>query len=319
MIDAGTGANLWVDHFDRSSADLFALQDEITNRIAVHLDAELTTADAGRPAEQPDALDYVLRGRAEWRRWPPRDKYAQAIRLFEKALALNPQSVEAQTWLAHALATRVLRRQTETPAADIARAEELIGQALALAPRNGHAHFDRGQVLKAQRRFGEAIPEFEAALASHFNNAGAYANLGWCKFLTGSIDEAIPLEEKALRLGPDDPFLGTVYFWIGLVELLKSHTKEAIAAFERSRNDFSEFVYMGNGHSFLAAAYALEGQSERAAAELAEARRLGNDNRWSSISRVEVKLSKDYPTEKVRALFETTYVAGLRKAGMPEQ
>jgi hypothetical protein len=76
---------------------------------------------------------------------------------------------------------------------------------------------------------------------------------------------------------------------------------------------------MGNGHSFLAAAYALEGQSERAAAELAEARRLGKDNRWSSISRVEAKLSKDYPTEKVRALFETTYVAGLRKAGMPEQ
>jgi hypothetical protein len=47
--------------------------------------------------------------------------------------------------------------------------------------------------------------------------------------------------------------------------------------------------------------------------------RLSKDNRWSSISRVEVKLLKDYPAEKVRALFETTYVAGLRKAGMPEQ
>ena len=66
-------------------------------------------------------------------------------------------------------------------------------------------------------------------------------------------------------------------------------------------NDFSEFVYMGNGHSFLAAAYALEGQSERAAAELAEAQRLGKDNRWSSISRVKVKLLKDYPTEPVYA------------------
>jgi len=300
MIDAGTGANLWVDHFDRSSADLFALQDEITNRIAVHLDAELTTADAGRPAEQPDALDYVLRGRAEWRRWPPRDKYAQAIRLFEKALALNPQSVEARNWLAHALATRVLRRQTETPAADIARAEELVGEVLALAPRNGHAHFDRGQVLRAQRRFEEAIPEFEAALASHPTYAGAYANLGWCKFLTGSIDDVIPLEEKALRIGPDDPFLGTVYSWIGIVELLKSHTKEAIAAFEKARTDFDNFVCV---RSFLAAAYALEGQSERAAAELAQAQRLSQDNRFSSISRVKVELLKDYPTEKVRALF----------------
>ena len=68
-------------------------------------------------------------------------------------------------------------------------------------------------------------------------------------------------------------------------------------------NDFSEFVYMGNGHSFLAAAYALEGQSECAAAELAEAQRLSRDNRFSSISRVKVELLKDYPTEKVRALF----------------
>ena len=316
MIDAGTDANLWVDHFDRDSADLFALRDEITNRIAWHLDAELTTADADRPAEQPDALDYVLRGRAEWRRWPPRDNYAQAIRLLEKALALNPQSVEARNWLAHALATRVLRRQTETPAADIARAEELVGEALTLAPRNGHAHFDKGQVLRAQRRFEEAIPEFEAAIASHFNNASAYANLGRCKFLTGSIDDVIPLEEKALRIGPDDPFLGTVYSWIGIVELLKSHTEEAIAAFEKARNDFNNFVYV---RSFLAAAYALGGQSERAAAELAEAQRLSNDNRFSSISRVKVELFKDYPTEKVHALFETTYIAGLRKAGMPEQ
>ena len=316
MIDAATDANLWVDHFDRDSADLFALQDEITNRIAWHLDAELTTADADRPAEQPDALDYVLRGRAEWRRWPPRDKYAQAIRLFEKALALNPQSVEARNWLAHALATRVLRRQTETPAADIARAEELVGEVLALAPRNGHAHFDRGQVLRAQRRFEEAIPEFEAALASHPTYAGAYANLGWCKFLTGSIDDVIPLEEKALRIGPDDPFLGTVYFWIGRMHLLKSHNKEAIAAFEKVRSDVG---YIGYVHSFLAASYALEGQSERAAAELAEAQRLSKDNGLSSISRVEVGLSKDYPTEKIRALFEKTYVAGLRKAGMPER
>jgi len=100
------------------------------------------------------------------------------------------------------------------------------------------------------------------------------------------------------------------------MHLLKSHNKEAIAAFEKVRSDVG---YIGYVHSFLAAAYALEGQSERAAAELAEAQRLSKDNGLSSISRVEVELSKDYPTEKVRALFETTYVAGLRKAGMPEQ
>ena len=68
-------------------------------------------------------------------------------------------------------------------------------------------------------------------------------------------------------------------------------------------------------HAWLAAAYALNGKTERAATELAEARRLTSDNRYSSISR----LRTAYPWPKGGALLETTYFAGLRKAGMPEE
>jgi hypothetical protein len=73
-------------------------------------DAEVITAEARRPAEHPDALDYILRGRSAYNHWPIRDNYAQPVRLFEQALALNPRSVEAQTWMASVLATRALRR-----------------------------------------------------------------------------------------------------------------------------------------------------------------------------------------------------------------
>src|ERR1700738_5041655 len=62
-------------------------------------DAEVITAEARRPAEHPDALDYILRGRSAYNHWPIRDNYAQPVRLFEQALALNPRSVEAQTWM----------------------------------------------------------------------------------------------------------------------------------------------------------------------------------------------------------------------------
>ena len=64
LIDAETDAHLWAERFDRDTGDLFALQDEITSRIAVALNLELVGAEAARPTEHPDALDYILRGRA---------------------------------------------------------------------------------------------------------------------------------------------------------------------------------------------------------------------------------------------------------------
>jgi hypothetical protein len=70
-------------------------------------------------------------------------------------------------------------------------------------------------------------------------------------------------------------------------------------------------------HAALASAYGLKGDTERAAAELAEARRLVSDDRYSSLAHL--KASGYFGVPTIRALFETTYFAGLRKAGMPEE
>ena len=122
--------------------------------------------------------------------------------------SLNPQSVEAQTWLADVLSLHTLRQRTDRAAADIARAKELVEQALAASPRSPHAHYDKAQILRA-------IPEYETVISSDPNFASAYANLGWCKFRTGSIEDMIPLEERALRFMPRGPFVGTLYSRIG--------------------------------------------------------------------------------------------------------
>src|SRR5207244_497882 len=76
------------------------LQNEITSRIAVALNLEIVDAEAARPTENPDALDYILRGRAENSKPPTRENYAERISLYEGALALDPRSVEAQSLLA---------------------------------------------------------------------------------------------------------------------------------------------------------------------------------------------------------------------------
>ncbi len=108
LIDAETDTHLWAERFAGDTDDLFALQDEITNRIAVALDLELVGAAAARPIERPDARDYILRGRAIRLKPPSRENRAEAVALFERALALDAESVAAQSWLAIALTARVL-------------------------------------------------------------------------------------------------------------------------------------------------------------------------------------------------------------------
>jgi TolB-like protein len=314
LIDAATDAYLWAERFERNVDDLFALQSEITSRIAVALHLELISAEADRPIADADALDYILRGRATWLKPRSRDNYSEEISLFERALALDPGSVEAQSLLAGALSGRVLDQMSDAPAADIARAEGLSRQALAVSPQSPLAHLAKGQVLRAQGRYKEAIPEYEAVLAFNRNAVIAIYALSSCKLYVGSIEEVIPLVEQAILLSPRDPYIGRSYFRVGLVHLLQSHTDDAILWFEKGRSANPDHP---NPHAYLASAYALKGDAERAAAELADARKLSADGRYSSIYRV--KAAGDFGVPKIRALFEATYFVGLRKAGMPEE
>jgi TolB-like protein/class 3 adenylate cyclase/Flp pilus assembly protein TadD len=314
LIDAETDAHLWADRFDSDMGDLLTLQNEITGRIANALNTELIVAEVARCTEHCDALDYVLRGRTVYLKPVAGDTHAEAIGWYERALAVDSRSVEAQSSLAISLAGRVLDGLTDTAAADIQRAEELVKHVLTISPRNLRAHFARGQVLRARGRCEEAISEYEMVIALNRNWVLAIAALGWCKFLTGSIDEAISLHEQAIRLSPRDPGIGNWYDRIGRVHLLQSHTSEAIAWLEKARGANPAHP---NIRIDLAAAYALEGMTDRAAAELAEARRLNTDGRYSSIAHL--KAVGDFGVPTVRALYEATYFVGLRKAGVPEE
>jgi len=314
LIDAETDAHLWAERFDNDATDLFALQNEITSRIAIALDLELVDAEAARPTEHPDALDYILQGRFAHSKPPTPDKYIEAVSLFERALVLDPRSVEAQNRLAIELTARVLDQMSPDTAADIARAEGLVRQVLKAVPRSPLAHFAKGQVLRVQKRYVEAIPEYETAITFNRNWVNAMGPLAECKLLAGSIGDMIPLMEQAIRLSPRDPLIGIRYFRIGRVHLLQSRTDQAIVWLEKARNANPELPYV---HSDLASAYALRGDTEHSAIELAEARRLSLDGRYSSIARLNAIAYFGVP--KIRALFEATYFAGLRKAGMPDE
>ena len=284
LIDAETDAHLWAERFDRDTGDLFALQNEITSRIAVALNLELIGAEAARPTEHPDALDYILRGRAALSKPPTRDNYAEAISLFERALALDPRSVEAQSWLASALAGRVLDEMTDSrrgrhrtrgragraslggiapqPACAF---RQRPGAARAGPIRGGHSRIRDG--ARVQSQLGGRICRISASASSS----------------PGRWRRRSRSQEQAIRLSPRDPEIGIWYCRIGQVHLLQSRIDEAILWLEKAR---SANPALPAPHAWLASAYALKGETERAAAELAEARRLSGDDRYSSIARL---------------------------------
>jgi tetratricopeptide (TPR) repeat protein len=123
-----------------------------------------------------------------------------------------------------------------------------------------------------------------------------------------------PVVEQAIHLSRRDPEIGNCCFRIGQVHMVQSRTDEAIVWFEKARSAYPRHPQY---HAYLASAYALKGDTERAAVELVEARRLSGDDRYSSIARL--KATAIYLVPEALALFETTFFAGLRKAGMLEE
>ena len=316
LIDAATNTHLWAERFDHDIGDLFAVQNEITGRIANTLGWELIGAETARPTEGPDALDYLLRGRAALQRsGGARDKAAEAADLFEHALALDPSSVEAQGRLADALVNLGFSKDPAAKAADFQRAEELLAQALATSPSDSYVHFVKGRLLRIAQRCEEAIPEFEIALAANRNNPVALVEQSMCKYLTGGSDqEAIALTERAIRLSPRDLNRWWWYTWIGYVHLLESRVDESIAWLEKGHT-VSPRAH--NPYFALAAAYGFKGERDHARANLAEAQRLLGSDRYSTVARVRV--NSDLNTPAVRDRWETVYIAGMRAAGLPEE
>jgi TolB-like protein/class 3 adenylate cyclase/Flp pilus assembly protein TadD len=312
LIDAQTDTHLWAERFDNSVDDLFALQDEVTNRIAKALNVELAVAEAARAVEHPDALDCILRGRAQRAKPQSAARSDETIEWYERALALDPASPEAQARLAVSLVSRVQDFIPESSNADIERAEKLAKQALMSSPRSALAHIAMAEVLRTQRRYAEAISEYEATLVLDRNYADALADLGRCKTYIGPVDEAILAQQHAIRLSPRDPRLWNWYFRLGEAHLIQCRIDQAIEWLERARSGSPAIWYV---HAWLAAAYAHKGNLQNARAELAAATGLWGSHFEQSIAHI----AERFVAPEIRARFEKTILAGLHRASLPEQ
>jgi adenylate cyclase len=274
LIDATNGAHLWAERFDRELADIFSLQDEITERIAATIEPELARAELERarrkPPESLDAWDLYQRGL--WHIWQFNAEDNEAARkLFERATVLDPgfspffAALALCRLLDHTLRYRPMSERNAEASLEIAR------RAVALDDKDPTAHAVLGRAYSALGDHEPAIAELREAVRLNPNLALAHYGLGLALVLCGKPREAIPELDAAQRLSPHDPFLWSFAMFRAWAHL-------SLGDFERAIEDASFSVRQPRAPfpawGTLASALGHVGRVEEAKAALAKAQEL---------------------------------------------
>jgi adenylate cyclase len=205
LVDATNGYHIWSEVYDRRVQDVFAIQAEISNRIAESLELRL-----GEPAEHAlevaptcdvRAYELYLRGRYNLNRLT-RTTLRHACDLFRRAIEMEPGFAPAYCGLSDTLAFVYLWFDDDS--AHLREAEQAGARAVALAPQLAETHTSTAWVLSLSGRFDEAAAEFEQALE---RDPGLYEALylfGRSRFAEGKVEEAADLMERAHVARPDE-------------------------------------------------------------------------------------------------------------------
>ena len=314
LIDAKTGNHLWAERFDKPLADLFEMQDEIVARLAGALNAELIAAEARRAeqAPNPDSMDLYFQGIAWFNKGLSPDNVTQARSFFDRALAADPDNVDALIGSARADSVEGAVLFSTDPIAAFAAAEAKLTKALSSVPDHARAHMFLGFVEMMTKRAAEGIAKCEHALALDRNLASAHSFIGRGKMLVGRAEETEAHVAEALRLSPRDTMANTWMMHAGFAKNQLGAWDQAVAwcrrAIEANRNHPTAWFQ-------LAAALA----------------RLGRLDEAHSAVKAGLALAPSFTVSRARVNWTTpsddlTYLAqlepvfdGLRKAGVPEQ
>ena len=208
LIDVATGSHIWAERYDRNIADVFAVQDEITEAIVGAIEPQLYAAEnfrAQRKApDSMDAWDLVMRGLSHyWRLTRQDNMVAQA--LLEKATAIDPNYGQALGVLA-ASHTFGAHMGWADMAASVLLAERAALAAIRADSEDPWAHHALGNVHLFTRRFDDSLAEFELALQLNPNFSLAQAYYGLTLSYCGRWQDADLAARRALQLSPRDPF-----------------------------------------------------------------------------------------------------------------
>jgi len=312
LIDAATGAHLWADRFDGGLGDIFDLQDQVTERVVGAIAPAVETAEIERakhkPTESLDAYAIYLRGLAKFYQYGNRLATAEALRLFNSAIELDPEFALAYSHAGHCYAHAKTNSWSSGAADELAEASRLAQRAVDLGKDDADVLCGSGWALSfVVRDLGVGIGLVDRALMLNSNLAEAWRCSGWMRIWLGDPKLAIEHFARAMRLSPLGRWLVDIQSGIAHAHFFLDRYDEAAswAAMASQNNpDFQAGVRIN------AASNAMAGRTEEARDTAVRLQRLNSALRVSNLKQV---LG---PYRRAEDL--TRYEEGLRKAGLPE-
>jgi TolB-like protein/DNA-binding SARP family transcriptional activator len=235
LIDTETGSHVWADRFDRERADVFKVEDEVVQTIVSTLVGRVQAADAQRARRKPPAslaaYECVLQGNAL--PWDDAKGAAEATRLFERAIAIDPGY-----GFAHALLAVMRYREwcNDLGGSDGVALDEsyrLAQRAVELADNESTCFSILGQVCVLRRSFDLGLQHMQRAIEINVTNQWNTADMGNVLCHVGRAEEAVAWFKRARQI---DPYFDPAWYWHGLgrAHMMLRRYEEAVAEFERA-------------------------------------------------------------------------------------
>lgn len=306
LNDVATGGHVWAERYDRDLADVFAVQDEITEAIVAAIEPQLYAAEnfrARRKApDSMDAWDLVMRALSHYWRVTRQDNVvAQA--LLEKATELDPNYGQALGLLA-ASYTFSAHMGWADMAQVMPLAERAASAAILADGEDAWAHYALGIVYLIARRFDDSLAEFDAALRLNPNFSLAQGYYGLALSYCGRWQEGEQAAQRALRLSPHDP-LSAVYCGIAsYTQYVGRNYDEAMRLAREAIRQRADFV---GAHRVLTASAGMSGRGNLAKAALQELRRVQPN---VSLAWIAEHMPIQHDAEREH------YLDGFRRAGL---
>jgi TolB-like protein len=306
LNDVATGSHIWAERYDRSIADVFAVQDEITEAIIAAIEPQLYAAEnfhaKRKPPDSMDAWDLVMRALSYYWRVTRQDNVvAQA--LLEKATAIDPHYGQALGLLAASQTFAAHMGWAEMDAV-VPIAERAARAAILADSEDPWAHYALGNVYLFARRFDDSLAEFELALRLNPNFSLAQGYYGLVLAYCGRWKEGDLAARRALRLSPRDPFSALYCGIAAYAQFVGRNYDEAIHLSREGIRHRGDFV---GAHRVLTAAAAMAGQKSIAKLALEELRRAQPNISLAWIaSQMPIKLDAE----------REHYLEGFRRAGL---
>lgn len=306
LNDVVTGSHLWAERYDRNLADVFAVQDEITQAVVAAIEPQLYAAENFRSQRKTpdnmDAWDLVMRALSHyWRVTRSDNLVAQA--LLEKAIAVDPHYGQALSLLA-ACHTFSAHMGWEEMTAAVPAAERAALAAIRADSEDAWAHYALASVYLFTRRFDDCIAEFELALRLNPNFSPARGIYGVALSYRGRWQEGYDAARQALRFSPRDPFAGIYSGVAAYCQYVGGNYEEAIRLAREALRQRAGFV---GAHRVLTASLGMSGHTKAAAAALDALREV-----QPNISLAWLASEMPFELEADRA----AYLEGFRRAGL---